>query len=252
MTHGAVCGWRIRGECDRLMSCIIERGMAFAVPHMLLRRPACLIAVLALKACATPPTSVPGHLESHHHVRFQNGYVRVMETRLESGEETLPHSHPVDAAVIFLTNGQMRIRNDDGTTRDASVQRDTVTFGTSDIVHRVGNIGEQTVRVITVEIFSQPPSLGSATQLPSFGESLLENDKVRMSRIRVLPDEVTGVSGAMPSVIVAGTGGTVISGSIATTLRAGGVQWCDAGALELRNDGEAVFEAFIVMLKPRT
>lgn len=212
---------------------------------------ACLAAVVALPACAATQSSVPGHTESHHHVRFQNGYVRVMETRLEPGQETLAHSHPIGAAVVFLTPGQLRVRNDDGTIHEASLEPGSVAFGSATPVHRAANIGEETVRVISVEIFSQPPTRSSMTALPSPGELLLENHKVRLSRIRLSPGEAIHLSGATPSVVVAMNKGTVAFGGSATRLESGQTRWCDAGPLELRNDGEAAFEAIIVTLEPR-
>jgi quercetin dioxygenase-like cupin family protein len=210
-----------------------------------------LVTLLVFAGCATTPTSLPGYIESHHHLLYQNGYVRVMETRLEPGQETLAHSHPLDAAIISLTDGQIRIRNDDGTIHDAALERNTVAFGANATVHRTGNIGEKTVRVIAVEIFSQPPTLQTATTFPSPGELLLENDRVLMSRIRLSPGDAIHLSGATPSVVVATNRGTLASGHSVRTLESGGAVWCDASERELRNAGHAAFEAIIVTLKPR-
>ncbi|MHC4064033.1 MAG: hypothetical protein ACYSUI_05970 [Planctomycetota bacterium] len=105
--------------------------------------------------------------------------------------------------------------------------------------------------MIAVEIFSQPPTLQTATTFPSPGELLLENDRVLMSRIRLSPGDAIHLSGATPSVVVATNRGTLASGHSVRTLESGGAVWCDASERELRNAGHAAFEAIIVTLKPR-
>ena len=214
-------------------------------------RSAVLVTVVVLGGCATTPTSVPGYVESHHHLLFQNGYVRVMETRLEPGEETLPHSHPIDAAVIFLTDSQVRIRNDDGTIDESTLKRGTVEFGSAAKVHRTSNIGEETARVIVVEIFSQPPASSAATAMQTPGEVLLENDRVQIFRARLLPGATIKLPDWTPSVVVAMIPGKLEIGRSVTTLESGSAVWCDAGTQELRNAGHATFELTIVTLKPR-
>ncbi len=211
-----------------------------------------LVTVLVLGGCATTPQSVPGYVESHHHLIFQNGYVRVMETRLEPGEETLPHSHPIDAAVIFLTDSKIRIRNDDGTIDESTLKRGSVEFGAAAKVHRTSNIGEETARVIVVEIFSQPPASSAATAMQTPGEVLLENDKVQIFRARLLPGATMKLPDWTPSVVVAATTGQLATRRSVTTLKSGGAVWCDAKTHELRNAGHAAFELIVVTLKPRT
>ena len=210
-----------------------------------------LVTVLVLGGCATTPTSVPGHIESHHHLIFQNGYVRVMETRLEPGEETLPHSHPIDAAVIFLTDSKVRVRNDDGSGDETTLQRGTVAFGASGKVHRTSNLSEETARVIVVEIFSQPPALSASTAMQTPGELLLENDQVRMFRMHLLPGATVRLPDRTPSVVVATTPGQLATRRSVTTLKSGGAIWCAEKINELRNAGHAAFELIVVALKPR-
>ncbi len=211
---------------------------------------ALLLTTLALAACAAHHSSLPGSLESHHHLRFQNGYVRVMETRLEPGEETLLHSHPIESAVVFLTDGQFRIIQDDGSAKEESVVAGAVAFGDSAIVHKTANIGRETARVVTVEIFSlQPPD--AHAQLPDAGETLLENAKARLARVHAARAQPVWFDSPTPTVIVAETAGVVTTVKGATTLKPGDTRWCEPGRIELSASAESPFRAVAVMLKPR-
>lgn len=218
--------------------------------HTPARGIALLLTTLALSACSAPPSSLPGALEAHHHLRFQNGYVRVMETRLEPGQETLLHSHPIESAVVFLTDGQFRISQDDGSAKEESVEAGTVAFGDSAIVHRTANIGDETARVVTVEIFSlQPPNTQAA--LPAEGETLLENAKARMARLHAAPRQSVWFQSPTPTVIVAETAGVVTTSEGAMTLKPGDARWCEPGRIELGAGPESPFRAIVVLLKPR-
>jgi len=199
------------------------------------------------------PDSVPGHLDPHHHIRLQNGYVRVMETRLEPGEATLPHSHPIEAAVVFLTEGSFQITLDDGSIQESTAKASTVAFGDSAIVHRTKNIGDALARTITVEIFSQPPASGELGTDFSLGDTLLDNEKVRMARLRIKPQELVELSGSTPTVLVALSSGTLgqPDSGLPRLLGVGDVLWSEPGGKAVRNYGNEYFEAIIISLKPR-
>jgi quercetin dioxygenase-like cupin family protein len=223
---------------------------------MMIRSLVVLLTASVFGGCAeSTPSAVPGFLEPHHHVRFQNGYVRVMETRLSPGEETLAHSHPIEAAVIFLTNGRMRIENEDGTSHESQLEANTVSFGAAAKIHRAVNIGAETVRVVSVEILNRPPASAVAGEsresIARPGEILLENDKILMSRFRVAPGKKTHVPNCTALVVVAVTNGSAATLDSTTALRTGDVRWCDQGQIELCGDSDGVFEAIIVGLKPK-
>lgn len=190
-----------------------------------------------------------GHAEPHHHILLENGYVRAIETRLDPGEETHFHSHPIDAVVVFLTDSGFRIRNDDGTSTESSVRAGTVVFGSNAIVHRTANTGDDVARTIAVEIFSRPP--GRAGEAAPSGEVLLENDVAVVSRVIVGHDAPVRLAGSAPSVVVALSRGLVEHDGSVTRLGTGGVVWCDSSIAELKSAGGPGFEAIVVALKPR-
>ncbi len=218
--------------------------------RVLVRRVAFLSAAMALSACAAPHPSLPGALEPHHHLRLQNGYVRVMETRLAPGEETLLHSHPIESVVVFLTDSEFRITNDDGTTKDERVEQGAVAFGASAIVHRTANIGSTTARVVTVEIFSTQPALDGA-ELPAPGETLIENDMARIVRVEALPREPVSLDAPTPVVVVAEAPGALTTADGVFALKAGDARWCAPGPIGFRTSTGASASAVVVMLKPR-
>ncbi len=210
-----------------------------------------MLLTLLLTACHTHPASVPGHMDPHHHVRFQNGYVRVIETVIRPNEETLDHSHAIEAAAIFLSDGEIRITYDDDSTAEFSLEKGAVAFGDSAIVHRVANTGKETVRVIAVEIFSRPPDRGVPESHTTPGEVLLENDKVVISRVLVPRDRSLELSQAGPSVIIPAATGT-LDGSVGTrTLRKGQPLWHSPDSPPLSNSGDRTFDGYVVTLKPR-
>ncbi len=173
-----------------------------------------------------------------------------METRLAPGEETLLHSHPIESAVVFLTDGRFRITLDDGSVQEESVEQGAVAFGDSAIVHQTANIGKNTVRVVTVEIFSlQPPAVN--TEIFVIGETLLENAKARLARVEALQDVPVVFETATPVVIVAESAGVVVAQSKETSLKFGDAQWCESGRIELRTNTDSPFQAVVVLLKLR-
>ncbi len=173
-----------------------------------------------------------------------------METRLAPGEETLLHSHPIESAVVFLTDAQFRISDDDGASQEESVKKGDVAFGDSAIVHQTANIGATTARVVTVEIFSLQPPVGDA-ELAPIGEILMENSKVRIARIKVEPHQPLKFDTARPVVIVAESRGVAESNGRQSSLQLGDALWCDPGTIECWSNTESPFHAVVVMLKSR-
>ncbi len=161
----------------------------------------------------------------------------------------LPHPPPPEAAVVFLTDGQFRITDDDGTSRDSSAHAGTVDFGSAPIVHRTANVGDETAGVLTVEVFARPPARGPVPSPP--GEVLLENEMVFIFRAVAQPGHAVRIPGTAPSVVIALDGGVVSLDGSDRPIERGGACWCEAETCEIRSRGGSPFEAIVVTLKPR-
>lgn len=195
--------------------------------------------------------SVPGHLEPNHLLYFQNGYVRVAETYLEPGDSTLDHSHPIEAAVIFLTDAKLEIRHDDGSIEESNTEKNTVAFGDSPTVHKTTNVGSTTSRNTVIEVFSRPPLRDFIGVDLDRGEVLLENEVVRMSRITIEPDETSQTFVA--SVFVTTDSGVFTPRSDGTPRRSeiGDIHWFGLAGDTITNTGMAAIEGIIVQIKGR-
>lgn len=219
-----------------------------------------LVLVITIAGCqptaeSGPPVpatdSVPGHLEPHHLLHLQNGYVRVAETYLAPGATTLAHSHPIDAAVIFLTDARLQIEHDDGTIEDSPTVANTVAYGAAPTVHKTMNVGSEDSRVTVVEIFARPPQRGAVGNEISQAEVLLENDTVRMSKFRLKAGDTLPELAA--SVVVVLQKGTLTSSAddVSKEYRVGDVLWAGLEGSQIRNDGTTAIEAIIVQIKGR-
>lgn len=203
-----------------------------------------------LCSCATTRSTWPGHLESHHHIRLQNGYVRVLETRLEPGEETLAHSHPIDAVVIFLTDGRFRVEQDNGAVDESEVRADQVVWGAAGGVHRTANIGDRTTRTLAIEIFAQPPGGEKAQESLQDARIALENDRVRVAVLEAVPDESTGFETSSPGVAVAMSTTRVESAGKTRRLQRGDVCWITPGNHSIHAGSDGSSTIYMITLMP--
>lgn len=175
-----------------------------------------------------------------------------METMIAPGEETHDHSHPLEAAYIVLTDSELRITYDDHSSAEATLRRGDVGFGDSAIVHRVANIGDTTARVLTVEIFSQPPRLNPDVPLTMVGEILIDNDKVIVTRIHIPQGELLSLPREYHAVIIPARRGSLKTGNRTLSIDPGKPHWHEADTSEYQNVGDSPFEAYLVAIKPRT
>jgi hypothetical protein len=102
---------------------------------------------------ATDPVAV--EQEPHHHVIFENQYVRVLDVVLQPGETALFHRHSLDNVPVQLSDATMK-RQFPGEDWAASPAKEgSVGFigGTkSPYIHRISNTGTTVFHVLDVEI----------------------------------------------------------------------------------------------------
>ena len=102
---------------------------------------------------ATDP--VPVEQEPHHHVVFENQYIRVLEVIVKPGETTLFHKHSLDNVAVILTGTNLRnqLPGADWTERIANDGSVGLAAGTAKpYVHRISNAGSTVFHVFDIQI----------------------------------------------------------------------------------------------------
>jgi quercetin dioxygenase-like cupin family protein len=102
---------------------------------------------------ATDP--VPVEQEPHHHVIFENQYVRVLDVVLKPGETTLFHKHSLDNVPVILTDAanKRQFPAEDWAPSPAKAGSVGFTIGTkTPYVHRISNVGTTVFHVLDVQI----------------------------------------------------------------------------------------------------
>ncbi len=100
---------------------------------------------------------VPVEQEPHHHIVFQNQYVRVLDVLFPPGEPSLFHSHSNDNVSVALRGDKTKSQVMGGEwSEPVKVVPGQVAFNKAKgqaYTHRVGSAGTQAFHVIDVEIF---------------------------------------------------------------------------------------------------
>jgi quercetin dioxygenase-like cupin family protein len=107
------------------------------------------------KAPGTAADPVVVEEEPHHHVVFENQYVRVLEVLVKPGETTLFHRHSLENIAVQLSDGTIKRQaaGEDWITAPAKEGSVGFTGGTrTPYVHRIANVGTSEFHVFDVEI----------------------------------------------------------------------------------------------------
>ena len=106
-------------------------------------------------AQGTENDPVPVEQEPHHHVIFENQYVRVLDVVVRPGETTLFHRHSLDNVAVLLSDATMRNQAAGKDWADSPAKEGTVHFaaGTQKpYAHRIANKGSTVFHVLDVQI----------------------------------------------------------------------------------------------------
>lgn len=100
--------------------------------------------------------SAPGNHQLGTHLRFDNDHVRVFEVRLDPGERGPFHVHdrPYFWTVVESGRGLQRFADGRSVTRDYRLGETRYLVHAPDdaLVHDLENVGETTLRFVTVEL----------------------------------------------------------------------------------------------------
>jgi len=106
-------------------------------------------------AQGTESDPVPVEGEPHHHVIFENQYVRVLDVVVRPGDTTLFHKHSLDNVSVVLTGTALKNQVAGGDWTERLANDGTVGFaaGTKQpYTHRITNAGVTVFHVLDVEI----------------------------------------------------------------------------------------------------
>ncbi|MBV8573441.1 MAG: hypothetical protein JOZ58_00165 [Acetobacteraceae bacterium] len=205
---------------------------------------------------------VPVRLEPHHHERFKNEYLRVIEVIIEPGDTTLFHRHELDIAAAILAGADLKneIPDNPQATILHSKTKDVGFAGYQEqpYVHRVTNIGLSTFRIIAFEIVLPEPGQfdsSNRSEAPAY-ISELDNKRLHVWRLKLDPGQIApAIAHSGPSLRVV-LGGDQITETTAASpqrdfpVRPGAFEWQPAGPRSaLDNTGQSALELVEFELK---
>jgi len=164
----------------------------------------------------TKEAVLPVSMEPNHHVRFDNGTVRVYDVQVPKGKWTQFHEHTEDNFFVFINPATLAYEFKDGRHVTRHVKPGEVGFAstaTGAYTHRVTAEGDLPFHAVDIEILHNM-QFGSDAAAPKrlepFFKIVLENSRGRAYDIRLKPGESTALFRRTANTgIVAVTGGRV-------------------------------------------
>ncbi len=103
----------------------------------------------------TPEEPMPASLEPHHHVKYENQYIRVLEVTLEPGESSLFHTHSIDVWHVTLADAVVREQKQgENWGPETAVRAGLASFDNASktpYTHRLKNMGKTQFHTINIE-----------------------------------------------------------------------------------------------------
>lgn len=140
--------------------------------------------------------------EPHHHLKFENPFVRVWDTMIPGGDATKFHVHAKDNVVVPLSEAHVRVETVGSAPSESEPKTGDVSFHKAPYVHRVVNIGESPYHNVAIELLKRPYVKPTKSQGPENRTLVLENDSVRVLRIALDPGQSTGMQSNLPPALI--------------------------------------------------
>ncbi|MEP6690177.1 MAG: hypothetical protein ABJD07_03415 [Gemmatimonadaceae bacterium] len=158
-------------------------------------------AALPLVLVLAQDAAVPVSREAKHHRVLENEWVRIYDVTVRPGDSTLYHVHASDYLFVTLGAASVMAQPMGGAANPLTVADGEVRFTKATITHRVVNPPTSPAfHNLTIEVLKTPSdSKGASPGVPApaptvRGRTLvLENDRVRVERVRLEPGDSTGV-----------------------------------------------------------
>jgi hypothetical protein len=128
-------------------------------PYALLLCIGCLGATLMAAQGAAPEVEITN--EPHHHLTFENQYVRVFNVQVDPNTETLTHRHHHDYLAISLGEAEITNTVKGKPTVTVKFSEGDTRFTAGNFAHFVRDIGPEPFRNVTIELL-QDESLRNA------------------------------------------------------------------------------------------
>ncbi|HMG34793.1 MAG TPA: hypothetical protein VKM94_12725 [Blastocatellia bacterium] len=168
--------------------------------------------LFALSVMAAPQDSVIIDKEPYHHLKFENKYVRLFDVSVPSGAATLFHTHPEDYLFVSIGDANLKAQVLGGQPFDLILKNGETRYSKGPLTHRVQNPEKSVFRNVTIEVLGSPGGKSDATPLDKVPHHtlVLDNDKVRVSRLVLEPGQSTGMhTHSLSEVAVVVSGGTI-------------------------------------------
>jgi hypothetical protein len=178
-----------------------------------------LIALATALPCASAQDqdAVPIEREPRHKLVFQNDQFRIFDTRIAAGDVTLYHTHRADSVFVCIEGGETQSEEaGKPVAKRPPPKRGDLWYrehSKTPLTHRVHNVGQTDYRVLDIEVLAPlATDNGQPVPLPRVYQPVLENDRVRLSRVVLEPQQTTGddPTPLLRGVLVSVSGGRAI------------------------------------------
>ncbi len=215
------------------------------------------VSVFAVKpSAAQDPVAVDA---KHYKVEFENAAVRILRVHYGAKEKSAMHEHP-DAVAVSMGNMRGKFSFPTGASQIRTFKNGQVRWTPAE-THLPQNLGSKSFEVILVElkgggdVGSMPDSSNDAAKVdPKHHKVELENDRVRVLRVKIAPHEKPKMHAHPASVAIFLTTATMRSTAedgtkTNTKAKPGMVVWRDAVKHQTENIGKTPLEAIVIELK---
>ena len=153
------------------------------------------------------PDVIPVAQEPRHRLALEDETFRLFDVRIPAGDTTFYHSHERDSIYIPISGFANLLNQEHGkAAKPLLIQYGNVAFAEhskASFSHRVSNLGVEEFHVIDIELVGALPGSSAVGELPVGYQPVIENSRVRISRIVLEPQQsIVRVSTSTPGVIV--------------------------------------------------
>lgn len=133
--------------------------------------------------------------QPHSDVLYDNAHVRVLKTTIEPHQPAPLQQRPLDRVSIYLDGGQLKRTTPDGRAEKLEVKSGDVRWSPAGVSYFNETAGDQPFQLIEIELKGKPQPPVTISDLdplkidPKHYQLALENDRVRVARVRFGPLE---------------------------------------------------------------